>query len=238
MTAKANVTRDDREGRNEEELSTFALDVYWAAGRPRDAGVEAHVAGCERCRQYLASLDGLQASAPSAPFVGARPALARRRWALPVAAAGALAMAATFLALVRSRSIEPGAYVGVKGTPAVQLLVHRERETRIWDGRSPVHPGDALALRVACEGLKHVVVASPANGGWVRLSGTACPEHDEPLPFTLKVDSDPGDEQVAVVLSQDEIDDQTLERAISESRRTADVWVVSFLLPKTTETEK
>jgi hypothetical protein len=83
-----------------------------------------------------------------------------------------------------------------------------------------------------------VAVAAPGRDGWERLSGTACPEHDEPLPFTLKVDRDPGDERVVVVLSQDEVDDRELQRAITESRRTADVWVVSFVLPKETETEQ
>jgi hypothetical protein len=227
-------------GEEGEELSTFALDVYWASGRPRDAAVEAHLARCERCQGYLANLDSLQAKAPRPPFVGARPVMPRRRWALPVAAASALALAAGFFLLLRGRpaDTEASSYVGVKGTPAVQLLVHRDRETRLWDGRSPVHPGDALALRVACEGLKRVVVAAPGREGWERLSGTACPEHDEPLPFTLKVDREPGDEHVVVVLSQDDIDERTLQRAIAESRRTADVWVVSFVLPKETETEQ
>jgi hypothetical protein len=88
---------------------------------------------------------------------------------------------------------------------------------------------------VACEGLKRVVVAAPAPTGWARLSSVGCPTNDDPLPFTLQVDDEPGDEKLAVVLSQDELDDDTLQKAIAETRRTADVWVLSYVMPKETE---
>jgi len=90
-------------------------------------------------------------------------------------------------------------------------------------------------MRVACEGLKRVVVATPGASGWGPLSSTACPVGDDPLPFTLQVDSEPGDEQLAVVLSQDELDLETLRKAIAETRRSADVWVLSYVMPKETE---
>jgi hypothetical protein len=58
------------------------------------------------------------------------------------------------------------------------------------------------------------------------------------LPFTLIVDSQPGDEKLAVVLSQDELDDKRLQKAIVEAERTKGVWVVDFLLPKETGTHR
>ena len=219
--------------KDEGEVSTFALDVYWAQGRSGDAAVEGHVAGCARCQAYLSSLDGM--AAPSArPLLRAATSPRWRRWALPSASAIVLAAAAALV--IRGKPSETEGYIGVKGTPAVQLLVHRDRETRIWDGRSALHPGDALALKVACEGLKHVVVASPGGAGWARLSSAACPGHDDPLPFTLRVDGEAGEERLAVVLSQEEIDDGTLQKAIAETRRAADVWVVTFVMAKETET--
>jgi hypothetical protein len=112
------------------------------------------------------------------------------------------------------------------------VLVHRDAETWIWDARSPVRPGDALALRVACEGLEHVAVASPGAGGWERITDAACPAGSEPLPFTLVVDGAPGDEELAVVLSREVLDDETLRAAVTEGRRTQDVWVTGFVLPK------
>ena len=221
------------------DVSTFTLDVYWAAGRSGDPALGGHVAGCARCSAYLAGLDALEANSPPLPSRPAPMPAARPRWIVPLA--GALALAAGIALYVTTRTGTgtdvKDDYVGLKGTPAVQLLVHREHETRIWDGHTPVRPGDALALRVACEGMKRVAVAAPASGtaGWVRLSSTACEDGDAPLPFTLNVDDAPGDEKLAVVLSRDELDEDTLQKAISEGRRVANVWVVSFVMPKDTE---
>jgi hypothetical protein len=214
---------------NDGELSTFELDVYWASGKRGDAALEAHVAECARCRAYLAGLEALAES--RAPERG------RRRWALPSALGAGLALAACLVLFARGRSVE-SPYVGIKGSPAVQVLVHRQADTWIWDGRTAVRPGDALALRVACEGLDHVAVASPGAAGWGRITDGACPVEEAPLPFTLVVDDAPGDEQLAVVLSRDALDDEALRGAIGEGRRTADVWVAGFLLPKETGSER
>jgi hypothetical protein len=232
MTTEA--TEADGREHERRDVSTFALDVFWASGRSGDAVLEAHVASCSPCRGYLASLDALGAG--PAPRLAPLPPPVRRRWALPVAAT--LAMAAAFAVIARPRGAEEPGYVGAKGTPAVQLLVHREHDTHIWDGRAPVHPGDALALRVACEGLRWVTVASPGPSGWARLSESACPGRDEPLPFTLHVNDAPGDEKLAVVLSPRAIDDATMQAAIAEPQRVPDVWVVSMMLPKETETDR
>ena len=35
-------------------VSTLTLDVYWASGQSGDAALDAHIAGCSRCRAYLA----------------------------------------------------------------------------------------------------------------------------------------------------------------------------------------
>jgi hypothetical protein len=145
-----------------------------------------------------------------------------------------LALAASVLLLVRAGN--DGAYVATKGTPAVQLLVHRDEEpsgTRVWDGRSPVQPGDRLALHVACEGRKRVTVAAPGKAGWQRLSEVPCPESGDPLPFTLVVDDEPGDEQLAVVLSEAGLDDAAMAEAIGHTERTGETWVVKLVLPKT-----
>jgi hypothetical protein len=225
----------DRADVHGEHVSTFALDVYWVSGKQGDPSLDVHVASCERCRDYLAGLDAVAATSPSVSMPVARsPSRGRAsRWALPVA--GALALAAVVTLLVRGRPPESDGYVGIKGTPAVQVLLHRNNDTHLWDGHSPVHPGDALALRVACEGLKRVAVATPGPGeGWVRLSSLGCPAHDEPLPFTLQVDDRPGDEKLAVVMSQEELDEDALQKAIADTRRTADIWVVSYVFTKET----
>jgi hypothetical protein len=144
-----------------------------------------------------------------------------------------MALAASVVLLVRTASRPSNGYVAMKGTPSVELLIHRDQATGVWDGRSPVHPGDSLALRVACEGLHVVAVASPGPAGWGRLSETPCPTSGVALPFTLLVDDQPGDEQLAVVLSQDRLDDAWLSTAIGRTERDGEVWVVRLVLPKT-----
>lgn len=237
--------------KGEHEMSTFTLDVYWAEGQPPDAAVERHLSTCGRCRAYLAALDatvvqgGRLADRVALPTrdTPVRPSPARSsrrlaRWTWPAAAT--IALAAGVLLLVRARPATTAEYVGVKGTPAVQVLLHRGADTRVWDGRAPLHPGDALALRVACENLEYVAVAAPgrAPATWTRLSDATCPPAGEALPFTLVVDAEPGDEKLAVVLSQSQLDDGVLRDAITRTERTADVWVVDFVLPKETETDR
>jgi hypothetical protein len=228
--------------------SDFTFDRHLAGeleGEEKTA-LEGHLTACDRCAKRLAEIslekDAWKRDAPPlalSPRLGRAGSRASQRWSW---VAGAVALAACLVLFVRSRTAETPDYVGTKGTPAVQLLVHRGAETNLWDGHTRVHPGDALALRVACEGLKHLVVAAPANAGgngdWQRLSEGACPSQGEPLPFTLVVDEEPGDEKLAVVLSQDAMNDAALRRAIESSARTTDVWVVDFVLPKETGTRR
>jgi hypothetical protein len=218
----------------EHEMSTFALDLYWASGRPDDAAIEQHLARCARCTEYLRALDSVGAIVSHRSKNRAPPSPRWLRWAAP--AAGAMAIAAGVALFLRSRREAADGYVGLKGTPAVEVLVHRGSETKIWDERSPVQPGDALALRVACEGLTHAAVLSPKAKGWTRLSEAPCPrDPDSPLPFTLRVDGEPGEEELAVVLSRDGLDEDGLRAAARTRRRDAGVWVVRFTLPKDTE---
>jgi anti-sigma factor RsiW len=233
--------------RTEGDVSTFALDVYWASGRRAEPELESHIASCARCLAYLARLQELAEDARAEPVaapvavvpdaVPAATAKQKHSWALPSAIGAGLALAAGVLLLVRGRPPERE-YVAAKGTPAVQVLVHRSADTWVWDGHSPVRPGDALALRIACEGLDHVAVASPGAQGLGRIADVECPVGGSPLPFTLVVDDAPGDEQLAVVLSREALDDDSLRDAIGESRHAADVWVAGFVLPKETGSER
>jgi len=216
-------------------VSAFALDVFWASGRSGDPAIDGHVAGCGRCRAYLESLDALRndrgytAAPPGWP---ARSLRARTAPALPWLAFGALGIAACVALLAREKRATPVVYLAGKGAPGVQVLVHRAGDTHVWDGRSAVRPGDSLALRVACEGLEHVAVAAPGRTGWARLSNAECSKTGDPLPFTLVVDADPGEERLAVVLSRAVLDDGRLRHAIANTERTQDVWVADFNLRK------
>jgi hypothetical protein len=124
--------------------------------------------------------------------------------------------------------------VGVKGTPSVQILVHHDSATKIWDGRTPVHAGDAIALRAACGDLAHVTVVAEdgAHGGWTRLGDAPCPKNDDALPFTLVVDGQSQAERIAVVMSAARLPDDDLHRAARDSERSTQTWVVRFVIPE------
>jgi hypothetical protein len=211
--------------------STFELDLHWSSREAPGPRLAAHLAGCVRCRAYLAQLDAVEATRPE---VTSWPGRVSKRWRrlLGVTATGLALAAGMALVLWRSGEATDGGYVGTKGSPAVQLLVSRGGSASIWDGHAPVHPGDALAIRVACEGLSRVAVAGWAASGWARLKDGECPASPAPLPFTLVVDGEPGDERFAVVLSKGALDDGALASAARDTARTADVWTVRFDLPK------
>ena len=218
-------------------FSSFALDVYVASGKAESPDLEAHLRTCGRCRAYVDELDALAKRPPpawdDAPVRPLRSARSRYAWA--GALAGALAVAAAAVLVLRTPpTLTDETYVGVKGTPAVQVLLRRQGRTQIWNGQESVRPGDALALRVGCEGFSHVTVATPgkARGSWTRLADEACPGDDAPLPFSLIVDDHPGEERLIVLLSEHVLDEGTLLDAAGQTSRTRGVWVVPFVFSK------
>jgi hypothetical protein len=150
-----------------------------------------------------------------------------------MASAGAIAVfvvAAVWL----MRTDDDTAYIASKGTPAVQVLLRTGDKTAIWDGKSPLHPGDALALRVACQGFARVAVVTPsaATEGLTRLTRGPCPASGASLPFSLVVDDAPGNERIAVVFSAQELEDRDLYDAMTREPRTKDVWVIKLTFQK------
>lgn len=224
--------------RNEEHVSMFELDLYFAT-RERNAALEAHVEGCADCAGYLKTLAALQETV-AMPLPSARPpasapavheARRRRRW---TTLGAALSLAAAVVALL---AFEPGQdavpAVAVKGSPAVQLLVRRGEQTRVWDGSSHVRPGDVLGLRVACEEFSTVTVAAGVREGWTQLADQACPAQAKAaLPFTLVVDAEPGRERLAVVFSKVALGESALSEAVRAVRRDGSVWVTRLELDK------
>ena len=212
-------------------FSTFELDVHFAAGTPEGELAE-HVATCTRCAAYLDELRALDAQPHVRIAVPpATPGGKRARGRFLGSAAGVLAIAAAVALYVRGRQAAEEPYVGVKGAPAVQVLVRGNDGTRIWDGHSPVHPGNAIALHVACEQLTQFTVVddSPEHG---RFSEGVCPKTPMTLPFTLVVDDQPGHERFIVVLSRAHLDDPTLRQYVRSGTRDQDVWVTAFDFPK------
>jgi len=216
---------------DQHHVSTFALDVYYANGKTGDPSLASHLETCAHCRGYLASLEASELAAPPAwapPPVKKGPRLRR----ILAFSAGAMALAAGVAVIVHSMNSDEGGYVASKGAPAAQALVRSEGRSRIWDGRSPVRAGDAIALRAGCEGFTHVAVIAPSGDGWSRLFDGGCPPASAPLPFTLVVDDAPGEERVGVVFSAARLDDDMLRDAVRRRDRTNKAWVVEFVFPK------
>lgn len=211
------------------EPSIFTLDVYYAGGARGDPEIEAHVASCERCAAYLAALE---AQPPAPPVV-----LGRRRggsWQLMAASA-----AVVCCAVLLWHAQKPEAYVASKGVPAVQAVIRSQGSSRVWDGKTPIRAGDAIALRADCDRYQQVAVLVPAavsgarvGRAWSRVYAGACPKPNEVLPFSLVADKKPGREHIDVVFSQLPLDDDALTAAVRVAERSNSVWVTQLLLEK------
>jgi hypothetical protein len=236
-----------------EHVSSFELDVYFASPPlEREAAVEEHVASCTQCREYLEELDRVllldmpavvtEVVVPASKSGSARPrslpSRSRRLKQRLASAAGVLALAACAVLYLSARNgkIDESSYVGVKGSPAAQVLLRRDGQVRVWDGVAAVRAGDAIAVDVACEQFRHVTVAAEAtNGGTLtRAWEGECPKtSSSPLPFTLVVDEQPGREHFSVVLHREQhLDDEQLRSALRASTRSGDVWTIDFAFAK------
>jgi hypothetical protein len=129
--------------------------------------------------------------------------------------AGAVALAAGLALAWYHDRVNDAAYVSEKGTPAVRVLVKRDGQTRAWDEHRIVHPGDSLALQVACMQFPHAGVASWSGSAWVRLWDGPCVAS---LPFTLVVDRNPGNERISVVLANEPVTDAMLRSVENGSK--------------------
>jgi hypothetical protein len=212
-------------------LSSLEVDVWFADGK-QDGEIAEHVASCARCSAYVAELQTLSAQDLGAHLpIAPTPTKSRLRRLAP--AVTTLALAASLALYARSRAVtEATEYVGVKGAPAVEVLVRSDGGTRIWDGHTPVHAGDALALRVACEHLRQVTVATETQTGIARLADVPCLPAAPALPFTLVVDEEPGNERFSVVLTAARVDDSKLRALVQAKTRDRDAWVTAFEIQK------
>jgi len=202
-----------------------------ALGAPSKATRE-HLAACACCGSYVRRL-GDRAPLPAwLSELEAQPRGFWRRFRLPVLGlGGALALASTAAIVVLETPTKP--LIASKSAPTLTLYVKRADEVSVWDGHSPIAPGDRLRLRVAPEGLRQVLVASLADGRPSVLYRGALPSKGEPLlPESWQVDDSPGPEGLAVVLSADPIMDEQLPAIVRERPRTSKVWTTVLNMPK------
>lgn len=169
--------------------------------------VAAHVASCATCQARLPAT----ATAPALPAWARQLPPRRRAWFVwPVRtkprAFGFAVVAVACAALVWVTARRPD-YIGTKGGAELWLYVKRGDSVALWNGTEPVVPGDLLRLKIQPDRFKHVTVfavskpATATAGAYSRLYDSAI-AGGEPtaLPFSLKVDAQPGDETLLVVL--------------------------------------
>jgi hypothetical protein len=213
---------------NTHAYSTFALDAYWFANESGDPELQAHVLSCGECRAYLDSLRAGAIEDAMANGVREISSVKKSPWShRATRALAGLAIAAGLLFVAQRAFVNrDSGYVGTKGAPGVQVLVRHAGATSIWDGTSRVGQGDALAFQLDCEGLAHVTIASrDAHAArFERITEAACPTDRTPLPFTLVVDADPNDDEIAIVMSRLPLDDIALTKAIDHSDASHDAW--------------
>lgn len=199
-------------------------------------GVRQHLATCSTCMAHVETL-GQPLVLPVWESASRR-TLWQRRWlpALGAAAAAILA-AAVFLpwgefgeaagpslglpsqqALVDGiGSRRPGKkaatevaslWVAAKGSPSVGIYVKRGNRLGLWDGESPVLPGDRLRIRISPRGFTHVALASRTPDGRLHLlfDGAVGEAEEFLIPGSWEIDDQGGQEELVIGLDHGPVD--------------------------------
>jgi hypothetical protein len=222
-----------REG-SESHPSYLALDRA-SLGLASDT-VWQHLESCGECRDYVRSLEE---SGTEAGLRDVERRIRGSRWTSKRVWLGAVsfvAVAATVLVFVAVRPQpelpEAKPYIGEKGFTSVWIYVRRGTATALWDGRSPVFPGDRLRLKVDPGRFKWVEVYSTKNPTSPELlyEGTMSAGRSTTLPEAWEVDAEPGDERLLVVLSSEKVRPAWPDWL--EGRAQSGVMLLPFSLPK------
>jgi hypothetical protein len=198
--------------------------------------VRAHLATCSRCSEHVAAV-GRPPPVPAWATALAdtpRPSRAARwmPWGL-----GALAALLALVLWVPREAEEPRSRLRIKGGPAVALYVKQgetnDAPVRLWDGESPVAPGELLRLKVMPEGFTWLTVAAADGDSWQVLHEGPVPERGETLlPTSWRVEPGEAPERLLIVLGHAPLSPESLSRLADDAPRTGTQWVFPLTLPK------
>lgn len=239
---------------NNQHPSLFALDSF-VAGATTSRTMQEHVASCLACQQHMARVrpdtndlpawvhrlpvlvppPGRQASHLSGhSFSGLRARL-RGFWLPVLATAPALAIAVFLLMRTRPDAVrEPQAYVGIKSAgPMVWAYIKRGNDTFLWDGSSKVLSRDLLRLKIDAMNHTHIsAFGRDAAGGWQRLwDGPVQGKGPTTLPVAWQIDSQPGDERILLVLSDEAVRSEELSDVKGKTTN-KHWWQLELVFPK------
>lgn len=238
---------------NQDHPSFFALDSL-ATGAPASRGVQAHLNSCVICQQHVervrpdtellpAWVRELPASVPPRrkeaphPSRHSLPGLRIRfgaMWVPALVMAPALAIAVFLLKPpTRDAVREHEAYVGVKAaSPMVWAYVKRGEDTFLWDGSTKVLPGDLLRLKVDATNHAHIsAFGRDASGDWQSLWAGPAGKGPTTLPVAWQIDSQPGDERILLVLSNEVVRSEDVNELRGKSPNSR-WWKTELVLPK------
>lgn len=99
-------------------------------------------------------------------------------------------------------------WLAAKGAPSFAIFVKRGEKLALWDGESPLIPGDRLRIRVAPHEFTHVALGSlDESGSWsVLYRGELGANPDVLLPGSWEVDGTPGKEHLVIALDRRPVD--------------------------------
>jgi hypothetical protein len=223
-----------------EHPSHLMLDRYALDGNVSE-DVRRHVTECPTCQ---ANVEAVQRPLPvptwAREVATKRPLAARKLFGWIAGAAGLSAAATVALLVMRpAHRVEETSYDTTRGAPSVGLYVKRGTNVSLWDGQSPMQPGDRLRLKVVPEGLTHVTVFSPAPASTgpaptlkVLYAARVEPHRENLLPRTWEVDHAGGRESLLVVLSRSPISVDQANSLGSHANVQSGVWVWRLTMSK------
>jgi hypothetical protein len=191
-------------------LSAFALDAL-ALGT-ETAGAREHLAACPRCRADFEAAATLREHFTAHVLVRTLP-VRRRRFAWPLFALPALAVAIALLVIVRPSSHRAEPELAIKGDAAWQVFANRDGQTFAVHDGARLAQGDRIRFAVIPDGARYLLVASIDGAGaatiyfpYDGIESALLPAGDRvELPGSIVLDAAPGPERVFALFSDEPI---------------------------------
>jgi hypothetical protein len=225
---------------SEQHPSYLALDRA-SLGVVSDA-LRQHLERCAACADYVRRIDqaGTEEGLGEVKRRIQRSHRTTRRWLGAASFAVAAAAGVLVVAGIRPQPELPvqQPYTGEKGFTSVWIYVRHGTSTALWDGRSPVFPGDRLRLKVDPGRFKRVEVYSTKDPHRPELlyEGTVRSGESKTLPEAWEVDAEPGAEHLLVVFSSEKVKPEWPDWL--RGRAQPGVMLLPFSLPKAGETPR
>jgi hypothetical protein len=200
--------------------SRLKLDAY-ALGA-QDSDTAAHAVSCAECSAHL---NAVKVTLPVPRWVGevGAPPRTGGLWRLVFAGVAMMVIAGIgFVAMPRTPAVQ------AKGTPDVQVWVSHAGHAAVWDGTTPLQPGDMVRFDIASAGYSHLTVAELQDGRVTEVLHSAPVASREATP-AWRVDDVGSREEIGIVLSNGPLGDAALQAGLQGQ---GGVWSKQWVFPK------